>query len=430
MGSVKKIFKRVKRTIKRPISKITKGIARGIAKVAKGVMKGVAVVNKKLGPIGMIAMSIAMPYALGGLSKVVGSAGTMHPLYGMSNPTGLMAKDGFLGAVGKVGNAIRTGYQATTGAISSAMKSITNSISGTFQKFAGNFKGKNNMWNRISKGAKDLFNSAKNTAKKYSPKFRTGQGGTVNVSGWGHPISGQGSTMTSAQAQKLFESGMIDASQLSGQTLASPEGWFTKAGSSGSDNFITDTINNAYKQNMNNWTDGAKTAFNEYKTAARLNGSYINDAELGDIMSKSLTEASNADGFITKDFNFSGSKDFSYSPQHDRYVFNGNDSFKVIDKTGTSQSTLKDKTKNYLKKTVKTKTFDKIKNSLLDQNLEIEAPPINYAMMGGMHTGETMGASNTSGTNITGSTQGNLLHGTFSAQQIDQINNYYRHMNI
>ena len=67
MGSV---FKRVRKTIKKvtkPISKVTKGIAKGIAKVAKSVMKGVAKLNKKLGPIGMIAMSIAMPYAMKGL---------------------------------------------------------------------------------------------------------------------------------------------------------------------------------------------------------------------------------------------------------------------------------------------------------------------------------------------------------------------------
>ena len=68
MGSVRKVFKKATKVIKKPISKITKGIARGIAKVGKSVMKGVAKLNKKLGPLGMIAMSIAMPYALSGLS--------------------------------------------------------------------------------------------------------------------------------------------------------------------------------------------------------------------------------------------------------------------------------------------------------------------------------------------------------------------------
>ena len=64
MGSVAKVFKKAKKVVKKPLSKITKGIARGIAKVGKSVMKGVAKLNKKLGPIGMIGLSIAMPYAM------------------------------------------------------------------------------------------------------------------------------------------------------------------------------------------------------------------------------------------------------------------------------------------------------------------------------------------------------------------------------
>jgi len=69
MGSVRKVFKKATKVIKKPISKITKGIARGIAKVGKSVMKGVAKLNKKLGPLGSIALSIAMPYALGGIRR-------------------------------------------------------------------------------------------------------------------------------------------------------------------------------------------------------------------------------------------------------------------------------------------------------------------------------------------------------------------------
>ena len=68
MGSVAKVFKKVTRAVKKPVSKITKGIAKGIAKVGKSVMRGVAKLNKKLGPVGSIALAIAMPYALQGLS--------------------------------------------------------------------------------------------------------------------------------------------------------------------------------------------------------------------------------------------------------------------------------------------------------------------------------------------------------------------------
>ena len=77
-------------------------------------------------------------------------------------------------------------------------------------------------------------------------------------------------------------------------------------------------------------------------------------------MKSGLETNTTADGTWTN-FNFSKSKDFTYSPQHNRYVFNGNDTFKV-----NGKSTLKDKTKNWITKSVKTKAFDKVKNSLLN----------------------------------------------------------------
>ena len=40
----------------------------------------------------------------------------------------------------------------------------------------------NGLWSKISNGAKKLFNKARDTVKKYSPKFRTGTEGTVDLS--------------------------------------------------------------------------------------------------------------------------------------------------------------------------------------------------------------------------------------------------------
>ena len=71
MGSVARTIKKVTRKVTKPISKITKNIAKGIAKVGKSVMRGVAKLNKKLGPLGSIALAIAMPYALSGLSTAI-----------------------------------------------------------------------------------------------------------------------------------------------------------------------------------------------------------------------------------------------------------------------------------------------------------------------------------------------------------------------
>ena len=113
MGSVKKVFKKAKKIVKKPISKITKGIARGIVKVGKSVMKGVAKLNKKMGPLGMIAMSIAMPYAMGGLSNLIGHGGMAA-----GQASGWMGSQNvFLRSIGNVGNAIRASYNGVTGAI-------------------------------------------------------------------------------------------------------------------------------------------------------------------------------------------------------------------------------------------------------------------------------------------------------------------------
>jgi len=102
MGSVAKVFKKASRVIKKPLSKITKGIARGIAKVGKSVMKGVGRLSKKLGPLGMIALAVAMPYALGGLSSMIGHGGMAA-----GQASGWMGSQNvFLKAIGNVGNVI------------------------------------------------------------------------------------------------------------------------------------------------------------------------------------------------------------------------------------------------------------------------------------------------------------------------------------
>ena len=180
MGSV---FKRVKRTIKKvtkPISKVTKGIAKGIAKVAKSVMKGVAKINKKLGPIGMIAMSIAMPYAMQGLGGGVN--------WLMARPEGT-----FLNAVGRMGNHVRVGWQGFKEGFTAAKNSITQSITDTFSNMG---KG-DGIFKRVSDGAKRMFQKA----KELTPKFRQGKLGTVEVGG---------QQMSSQQAYEMYQKGMID----------------------------------------------------------------------------------------------------------------------------------------------------------------------------------------------------------------------------
>ena len=85
MGSVSRVIKKTKKAVTKPLSKAFKGIAKGIKKVGKATMRGVAKINKKLGPLGSIALAVAMPYALGGLSNMIGVAGGQTGLIVPSN---------------------------------------------------------------------------------------------------------------------------------------------------------------------------------------------------------------------------------------------------------------------------------------------------------------------------------------------------------
>ena len=83
MGS---IFKKVKKIVSKvtiPVTKLFKKVGKGIVKVGKDIwggikkiggkaMKAYGMISKKLGPIGMIGMSMAMPYLLGAFGTSAG----------------------------------------------------------------------------------------------------------------------------------------------------------------------------------------------------------------------------------------------------------------------------------------------------------------------------------------------------------------------
>ena len=412
MGSVRKVFKKATKVIKKPISKITKGIARGIAKVGKSVMKGVAKLNKKLGPLGMIAMSIAMPYALSGLS-----AGT----------TSLMnSQNLFLRSIGNVGNAIRTGYNAATGAIKTGMKTITRSITEGFTKMSGG-KG-NGLWSKISNGAKNLFNNAKTKLKEITPKFRAGTEGTVNV----YDIDGV-AQMSSSDAMAAIQRGTLKASDISGQTLGSAEGFFTKAGSSEADKFITETLNKTFDDTIGrNLSDNALTHMNNLGSISE--GTFANKYDMWDSMSKNkgFIESATADGSIAYDFDFAKSGDYTLGSARDRvagnYNFNGNATLdNTVIKQSKNKNTLVDKVKNKSKSYITKKGTDYLKNLLSPSDL----PQQSYEalMTPGAEFASTQGGALTSSTDLTGAMGTKYFSGVFGNEAWNKLKNYHRHMN-
>jgi len=259
-------------------------------------MRGVARISKKLGPVGMIALSMAMPYALSGLSSMVGTAG-VGAYGGVHAGTGMMSSSNlFIRSIGNMGNIVRTGYQAATGAISTGMNTITKSMSKAFSKLSNPTAKGGNIWSRISNGAKNLYNSAKATL--------TGQQktGFVDVTGVQPNIHGSGAIQTSMKS--------VDAAKLIGKEGISFSGQTTGFASSASDKLITETINNATQGTLKTFDSNSMKYFNDLKDTGR----FTNNQEVIDSMLSNKGTVNNfGDGsnFISTDLSQTGDYKFS-----------------------------------------------------------------------------------------------------------------------
>ena len=362
MGSVSRIIKKTKKAVTKPLSKAFKGIAKGIKKVGKATMRGVAKLNKKLGPLGSIALAIAMPYALGGLST--GTTALMN------------SQNTFLQAIGNIGNSIRTGYQAFNAGVSKTFSTITNSISKGLSKFAP--KGEGNIFSRISKGAKNLFQSAKNISKKYSPI--KGKQGTVTVS----DSLDQVYTLTSDEAAK----------QLTG-----------------------------LNPTLDTYGPGAKRYFNDLKNKAIEMKTYVNDSDIGSLVESKSFNAEIYDSLdpavINRlDVNLATNKDYTaLNEEGTEFLFNGNDTFGTGEKATGFASKAKKASGGAFKSLLKKK----------EKPVDITSVDFSFGKAGGTMTDLT-GAYG--GTDITGAAGGNLLKGVYSDADRMKIMNYYKNMNL
>ena len=421
MGSVARVFKKVTRAVTKPISKAFKGVAKGIMKVGKATMRGIAKVQNKLGPLGSIALAIAMPYALSGLSSMVGQGAV--GVLGPQIPSGMMASQNlFIKSIGNMGNAIRTGYSQATMKIGSKLNSITKSITKGFSDIG---KG-NNIFSKISNGAKQLFNSARtkiNELKKYTPKPFKGQQGTVQVGDMGYGF-GETTSMTSSQAAKALDLGQISSEQLSQQTLGK-SGWFTQ-GSAASDKLITDTINDAYKSNLDTFSPDMKKYFTDKVNYEKKLGTYVNDAITGN-------DAMNANGVsryfgdtdmlpeIQVDLLKTG--DYSYGTARDKVSgnlnFNGNKSYNnpVIKNTVVESNKLLSAAK---------KTALSYGKSLLTAETEKISP----YYMGQQDMTMQTGTSGYSDTDIKGTAGGSFVEDVFGGAAATNMRTYYKNMNL
>jgi len=382
-------------------------------KVGKATMRGVAKLNQKLGPLGSIAMAIAMPYALSGLSSLT--------------TTAMSSTNTFLKSIGTIGNQIRTGYQAFNAGISKGFSTITKSISKGFQKFAP--QGVKNMFSNISTGAKNLYNSAKATMKKYTPKPFTAKEGTVEFFGAADPGVG---TMTSSEAAAAIQKGTLSASELGTQTLTKPSGWFTKTNVVGveSDKIITDTINNAYQNRLKGFGKNATTMFNDIKTRAIELNTYVNDEQIGSFVENNigtkqyskevLSYSGDMDYYGTGTGKYDIKTEIADLSKTGDYIDNGQGGYRFTgDKTFAKDPTVK--------------KFDtkKLASTISKSLLKPSAPEtIKPYYMGQQDMTMQTGLTGYTGTDIQGSGGGSLLKGVFSDEEQQRIMTYYKNMNL
>ena len=428
MGGVVRKAKKVVKKITKPISRIVRRTAKKIKKIGKAVMKGVAKVSNKLGPVGMIAMSIAMPYALGGLSSLVGTAGGTTGLMNSSNL--------FLKSIGTIGNSIRTGYQAFNTFAGTVKQGISNTISKAFSNIAP--KGTGNIFSRISNGAKRLFNAGKEKLKSVMPKMKTAKAGQSEVFGLGYGTDGP-MMMSNTEVAAKIQSGVLDAGQINVKSLTEPSGWFTKTNTSGitSDKIVTDTINEAYKTRLDGFGTNAKRMFNDIKNKAIEMDTYINDEQIGSFVENS----SAAKNYTNEVMEFAGDMDYVGTKtgkfqikteipdlgatgdyklinpnEPNSYVFNGNETF------GKQEATQNFFTKNKSKLASLTKSL-----------LKPSGPPVpdgTTPMFTGGGYDLAQFNSAYSGTDIKGSSGGELVAAVYGDAASSNIKNYYRNMNL
>ena len=374
----------------------------------------------------MIALSIAMPYALAGLSSMTTAA------MASTNP--------FLQAVGQVGNSIRLGYQAFNTGISQGFSSITNSISKAFTNFAP--QGAKDMFSAISEGAKNLYTSAQETVNKYMPKPFTAESGTVEIATAGDTGF---ATVPSQDAVSMLERGTVSAKDLGTQTLTKPGGLFTSVNKVGveADKIVSETINKAYANRLEGFGPNATRMFNDVKAKAIDLGTYINDEQIGSFIENNVATNRYSYQVPVGDMDMVGTgpykvvtdindltKTGDYVSLSDlnkgetEYVFTGNETFK----SPPVNNALAEANKEAASRT--RKAFSGIAKSLLTPKplADPNMTPYQYAGVGGGYSTDI--TTGYGGTDVRGTAGGQFVQTVFGDQAADRIKTYYRNMNI
>lgn len=155
----KKAVKKVKKIVKKsPIAKVVKKVAKGIKKLGGKVWDGIKKVggkalrafskfSQKIGPIGMIALSFAMPYLSAGFSAGWNAMGGWLG-------AGAQSSNVFLNTMSQIGHTAWKAIDYSAAFVKGTYQGITQTLGKTFKSFGqGNIKeGFSNLWG----GTKDV----------------------------------------------------------------------------------------------------------------------------------------------------------------------------------------------------------------------------------------------------------------------------------
>ena len=255
--------------------------------------------------------------------------------------------------------------------------------------------------------------------------------GSVDVTGihargpasWNNAFINQ--SMTTNQAAEALRLGVIDGSQLTGQSLGSKSGWWTQELSKAQLNnqeLITNTINEAWN-NSHQLSKNALKYKNDLVTHAKDIGSYINDEQIGDIM---LNNGTTSNELLTGknylDVDLAKTGDYTLGTARDRfegtYNFTGDKSFNT--------QIAKDSKKGISKK-LKSYALSKADSLLATKMPE---HPVVYEVDTGSQNLYTDSSTKYSGTDIKGSAGGELFAAVFGKNNANNISTYYKNMNI
>ena len=173
MGAISRVFKKATKAVKKVTKGVTKAfkkVGKGIAKVGKGIWNGVKKIggaafkaygklSSKLGPVGMIGLSMAMPYLMPGFTS---AAGGLWTNFGAKTATWANSTaNPFLRTIGQIGGNIYKG----TNFIKGTAQGISQTIGKTFSGFAS----EGTLGSKISTGFSNLY--------KGTTEVLTGQAG-------------------------------------------------------------------------------------------------------------------------------------------------------------------------------------------------------------------------------------------------------------